>query len=204
MEGENDMKCYEVVRTSGKPDWAHVPAVSLEHAPWLLPCDIEAKAQLCHDGERLYVRMQAKEREIRAELTGALDQVCNDSCLEFFFAPDTQDERYFNFEWNPLGTLYLGFGGKRETRVRQIVRDAGELLNPTPFKTEDGWGIEFSIPAQFVRMYFPEFALEGEAAGNFYKCGDQTIVPHYLAWSPLTSEKPDYHRRQDFGKLIFK
>ena len=53
-------------------------------------------------------------------------------------------------------------------------------------------------------MYMPEFRLEGEAACNFYKCGDKTKTRHYLAWAPLSSEKPDYHRRQDFGRMIFE
>ena len=194
---------YTVVKMQ-KPDWAHVPSVTLNHTPWLAPCDIAATAQACHDGEKLHVRMTAKESAIRATLTGPLEQVCNDSCLEFFFAPCLGDARYFNFEWNPLGTLYLGFGAERKTRVRQVVRSAQELFAPKPFETEDGWGIEFSIPASFIRLYVPGFALSGEAACNFYKCGDKTEIQHYLAWAPLTSEKPDYHRRQDFGLLKFE
>ena len=139
----------------------------------------------------------------RRALRGPLEQVCCDSCLEFFFAPSLGDARYFNFEWNPLGTLYLGFGAERSTRVRQIVKDAQALFAPKPFTTAEGWGIEFSIPASFIRMYMPGFALAGEAACNFYKCGDHTEVQHYMAWAPLSSEKPDYHRRQDFGLIAF-
>ena len=47
-------------------------------------------------------------------------------------------------------------------------------------------------------------ALRGEAAGNFYKCGDRTETPHYLAWAKLSCDHPDYHRRQDFGTLRFE
>jgi len=193
-----------IVKKVETVDWNGIPEVELAHTPWLAPCDIGAKAQACHDGETLYVRMQAKESAIRATLTGPLEQVCNDSCLEFFFAPLADDKRYFNFEWNPLGTLYLGFGAERNTRVRQIVKDTKELFDPKPFKTEDGWGVEFSIPASYIRLYMPEFALAGEAACNFYKCGDKTEVQHYLAWKQLTGEHPDYHRRQDFGTIVFE
>ena len=193
---------YTVKRVTA-PDWDAVPAVTLTHQRWLPPCDIAAKAQACHDGERLFVRMEARERDIRATLTGPLEPVCQDSCLEFFFAPDPADKRYFNFEWNPLGTLYLGFGAERGSRVRQLVRDKDALFAPRPFRTADGWGIEFAIPASFIALYFPGFALRGEAAGNFYKCGDRTERPHYLAWAKLTSDHPDYHRRQDFGTLRF-
>jgi hypothetical protein len=194
---------YTVVKVQ-TPDFSAVPAVTLTHTPWLTPCDIEATAQACHDGENLYVRMQAKEKNILATLTGPLEQVCNDSCLEFFFAPMANDKRYFNFEWNLLGALYLGFGAERNTRVRQIVKSKDELFAPKTFKTEDGWGVEFMIPASFIQVYMPEFTLSGEAACNFYKCGDKTEIQHYLAWAPLSSEKPDYHRRQDFAKIIFE
>lgn len=196
------MKQYRIVRTDC-PDWSKIEAVPLQHTPWLTPNEVQAWAQACHDGENLYIRMTAREDNIRATLTGSLDQICNDSCLEFFFAPDASDKRYLNFEVNPLGALYLGFGAERSTRVRQIVKDTA-MFSIQPFRTEDGWGVTYRIPADFIRVYFPDFRFEGTAAGNFYKCGDETVVPHYLAWSELTSETPDYHRRWDFGELVFE
>ena len=76
-----------------EPDWNTVPAVQLQETGWLAPAGISARAQLCHDGSALYVRMEAEESPVRATLTEPLDQVCNDSCLEFFFAPDSSDPR---------------------------------------------------------------------------------------------------------------
>ena len=197
------MKPTYIVKRVTAPEWEKIETVTLHHQPWLTPNTVEAKAQLCHDGEKLYVRMTAKEEKIRKELTGILEQVCNDSCLEFFFAPCMEDACYFNFEVNPLGTLYLGFGAARNTRVRLLVKDKEALFAPKPFRTEEGWGIEFEIPASFIQMYIPTFDMS-EANANFYKCGDKTEVPHYLAWSDLTSEKPDYHRAGDFGNLYFE
>lgn len=196
------MKQYKVVRMN-PPHWDQVEKVELRHTPWLQPNEVSAWAQACHDGENLYIRMAAKEDYVRATLTGVLDQVCDDSCLEFFFAPLADDKRYLNFEINPLGTLYLGFGAGRPTRVRQVVKDPA-MFAIEPFPTYDGWGVTYRIPLDFLRLYFPGFCFKGEAACNFYKCGDKTRVPHYLAWSELSSEAPDYHRRWDFGKLIFE
>ena len=192
------------VKKVDAPCWNEIEAVVLVHQPWLAPCDIEAKAQLCHDGKNLYVRMEAKEKNIRATLTGALDQICNDSCLEFFFAPKADDARYFNFEWNKLCTAYVGFGAERKTRVRQILKSVNDTLMPMSMDMDGGWAIEYRIPLSFIRLYMPDAAFEGEAACNFYKCGDETEVAHYLAWAPLSSEKPDYHRRWDFGMLVFE
>ena len=130
-----------------------------------------------------------------------MDAVCRDSCLEFFLAPDVNDARYFNIEWNPVGNIYLGFGAERRTRVRQIVADPVTLFDAKPYRTADGWGITYSIPESFIRLYFPDFHLGQDMMGNLYKCGDCTAVPHYLAWMPLSCDTPDFHRRQDFGLL---
>lgn len=134
------MRAVYTIPRMDAPDWAAAPAVELRHMPWLEPCAVAARAQACHDGENLYVRMEAKEEHIRAELEGPLCKVCEDSCLEFFLAPLPGDQRYFNFEWNPRGALYLGFGAERGRRVRQILPDARALLAPKPFYTADGWG----------------------------------------------------------------
>lgn len=196
------MKPVYAVKRMDTPDWSVVPAVELRHTGWLEPCPIEAKAQLCWDrAETLWVRLEAKEAPIRATLTGKLDPVCSDSCLEFFLAPWPEDARYFNFEFNPLGTLYLGYGAERSSRVRQIVKDPEGIFAPAPYLTEDGWGIVFRVPLSFLRVYDPAFSFGTELHANFYKCGDLTETPHYLAWSPLSCDTPDYHRRQDFGVL---
>ncbi len=198
------MKKTYTVKRLPQLDWDAVPAVELTHTGWLPECDIAATAQLCVVGEDLWVKLEAVEKNIRATLGGVLDAICTDSCLEFFFAPCTDDERYFNLEYNPLAALYLGFGGKRPTRVRQIAKDPIGTFCPKPYRTESGWGITYRIPQSFVQNYFPGYTFAGEAAGNFYKCGDKTETLHYLAWSPLTCDTPDYHRREDFGTLVFE
>jgi hypothetical protein len=73
-----------------------------------------------------------------------------------------------------------------------------------PFSTAKGWGVNFSIPESFIRLYEPPFKLEKglRLQGNFYKCGDETETPHYLVWNNIEWEKPDYHRPEFFGELI--
>jgi len=194
---------YTIARVK-EIDWNRIEAVELVHQKWLEPCDIQAKAQLCHDGENLYVRMEAKEKNIRAQVVSPYEPVCVDSCLEFFFSPMQGDLRYFNFELNPLATVYVGFGKSRTTRARLLLKDFGARFEAKPFETENGWGIEYRIPGEFIREYMPDFAFEGEARCNFYKCGDLTEKEHYLAWAPLASETPDFHRPQDFARIVFE
>ena len=192
---------YDVLAVE-QPLWEAVPALTLKHAPWLEANSVSATAQLCHSADTLFLRMEAREAPVVATLTGLLDPVCCDSCLEFFLAPLPGDQRYLNFEVNPLGTLCLGFGAQRPTRVRQVVKNPG-MFRIEPFFTPDGWGFTMEIPLHFLRLYFPEATLSGSAACNFYKCGDKTPSPHFLAWSPLSSDTPDFHRRQDSGTLNF-
>ena len=40
--------------------------------------------------------------------------------------------------------------------------------------------------------------------GNFYKCADGTDSPHYVSWSPIKTEKPNFHCPEFFGELIFE
>ena len=68
----------------------------------------------------------------------------------------------------------------------------------------DGWGVEYRVPFAFIRTLFPGFAGApgGVIRANCYKCGDLTRTPHYLAWNPVRSEAPDFHRPRDFGEMI--
>ena len=70
----------------------------------------------------------------------------------------------------------------------------------------DGWEIFYEIPASFVQLFVPDFALKpgAELRANCYKCGDLTPKPHYLSWNPVTSQTPDFHRPQVFGQMIMK
>ena len=106
------MNAYTILYQS-VPDWENVPIVELHHTDWLPEAPIRAWAQLCRDDQGLWVRLEAEEANVRATLSEPLDEVYQDSCLEFFFAPIASDSRYLNFEFNPLGNIYLGFGSTR-------------------------------------------------------------------------------------------
>ncbi len=194
---------YEIVRCEGGPRWEQVCAVSLNRELWTEACGIAAWAQVCYEPERLHVRLTAREEEPLARFHGETDMVCRDSCLEFFFCPAAEDMRYFNFEYNPNGALYLGFGQNRTNYVRLLPPSARELFRVRPFALPNGWGVAFEIPSAFVRLFVPSFTLSPGIGlrGNFYKCGDETGKIHYLAWNPVLSDTPDFHRPQDFGWL---
>ena len=88
------MRNYTILRKPENLDWSTIPAASIDNLLWTPSVDITSKAQLCYDGEAIYVRLSAKEANIRAEENGPLGTPCQDSCLEFFFAPIEGDDRY--------------------------------------------------------------------------------------------------------------
>lgn len=199
------MKTYEVIRTAGAPDWQKVPAIQIDNRLWSDVDGITPSAQVCWDEDALYVRLQTLEENILRRFTGDMDPVCTDSCLEFFFCPEPGN-RYFNFETNPNGSLYLGFGKPGAERCRLYREDFRDIFHIRPFDIPGGWGIELKIPVSFVRIYVPEFQLHAglELRGNFFKCGDETAAPHYMAWSKVEFPIPRFHLPEYFGTLLLK
>ena len=196
------VKNYCVRSVPGEPDWEAVPLLEVDQVLWKPDCGIRASGRFCHDSLALYVNLRAAEKQIRAEYTAPLSPVCRDSCLEFFFMPEDED-RYFNFEINPNGCLYIGFGRGREDSTALYRENMRQLFGIRTERTPDGWEAFYRIPLSFLRLFMPDFAFEGSLRANVYKCGDLTEREHYLSWNPVTSETPDFHRPADFGRMTF-
>ena len=199
------MKSYTISPVhTGSPVWTEVPSLQVDNVQWLPDAGIRMQQQMCYDADNLYVRQQAWETDIRAEKSGYLQQVCEDSCMEFFFAP-SKDGRYFNMEINPNGCIHLGFGPGRHGRVQVVPKQMEALFDVKAERTADGWVLTYRIPLSFIQLFFPDYCYRPGTVlrGNCYKCGDLTAHPHYVTWSPVESPTPDYHRPQDFGLIIF-
>lgn len=194
------METYTIIP---KTNWENVPALKMVHP--LLPSapGVSATAQICYDDKALYVKLSAVEQNIRAELKGLLDEVCEDSCLEFFFAPIDGDNRYFNLEVNPNGAMYFGFGTSIENLYRLIPET--HPIHPVINPTDDGWTVEYSIPFDFIRLFFPAFspAPGKQMRCNCYKCGNLTDHPHWLCWNPIPEGIVTFHCPQHFGTMQF-
>lgn len=200
------MKTYTITRVNGAPDWEKIPELNLEYHLWLPSEEISVTAQIAYDDEAIYVKMRAVEPDIRAEYTQPLSTVCQDSCMEFFFCPSADDDRYINIEMNPNCCTHIGVGSCRADSVRIIPKDEQELFQKKAVRTADGWEISYQIPAFFLRALFPGYELVSGAVirANCYKCGDSAEKAHYLAWNPIDCPTPDFHRLCDFGAMILE
>ena len=199
------MREYTAVLTDDTPDWGSVPIAPIDNLLWTERCEVTAYAQLCRTTDALRLRLRAEERNIRAEELPPLGMPCRDSCLEFFFCPEAGDDRYFNLEFSPSGCMYLGFGLNIREHSRLLVTDAGKIFCPEVSRSSGGWEVSYRVPFDFIRRFFPDFSVfPGKTMrANFYKCGDATVSPHYLAWNKISCDSPAFHRPCDFGLVVF-
>ncbi|MEM9648400.1 MAG: carbohydrate-binding family 9-like protein [Bacteroidota bacterium] len=168
--------------------------------------------RIAHWNNYIWLKYAVEEENILAERTRTNDYVSKDSCVEFFFDP-LGDGSYYNFEFNCIGTTHLAYGPQRKKRNYSAPEDIHELiqvqssLGTEPFAEKTGghqWEITIIIPAQSLG-HNPGIQLKGlSSKANFYKCGDATSEKHYLSWNPVNTKKPDFHRPEFFGTLIFE
>ena len=170
----------------------------------------DVRLAVAYSDNEIFLKYYIKESYCKAEKTVTNEMVCEDSCVEFFVSPE-DDGIYYNLEFNPIGTCLLGTGYDRASSRRvnpEIVSKIRRLTSEgsEPFKEKTGdnaWTITIAIPFEvFFRHKIKD--LKGKTfRANFYKCGDKLTVPHYVTWSPVGTQEPDYHRPEYFGMLKF-
>ena len=191
-------------------DWSNVPAAPIDTYLWLKDYAPKAEAKLVYvEGEGFILRMTCAEDDPRAVYENYNEPVYTDSCLEFFAIWDNQSDRYVNMEMNARGTLLSNIGADRHERTP--IKDICEKIFPVKGEITDGqWTVTAEIPlsmiaalygtteADFAARLIPGYAFRG----NFYKCGDETALPHFGMWNPVGTENPDFHRPEYFGMLV--
>lgn len=200
------MKEAYVAKVGTEINWDSISVLPIAELIRTEETSVQAFAQICYNDQALHIRLTAIEPEIRKVETGFLGMPCNDSCLEFFFRPDINDLRYFNFEFNPNGCMYLGLGSGPDNLVRLILDDSQKEtgLHPVIQEFHDKWSITFQVPYFFIQQFFPAFQIQNITSirANFYKCGDKLQHPHYLAWNRVTEGDSDFfHSPNEFGFL---
>ena len=171
----------------------------------------EVSFRMAYTGYALLLHFKVKEQSVRAVYGQDNGSVWTDSCVEFFSMPGC-DDIYYNIECNCIGTILIGAGAERKNRVRATEEVTGLVkrwssLGNTPFEERVGevsWEVALIIP--FQAFFLHQIALlEGKSvAANFYKCGDELQIPHFLSWHPIRTDKPIFHCPEHFGQLIFK
>jgi hypothetical protein len=216
---------YEAVKLAGsmkidadwsKPKWKNVPAVSISNhmgaRPGFLP---EVKSKVMYNTENLYVIFHVKDKFVRCVTKYINGPVWEDSCAEFFFAPDTGfPEKYFNLEVNCGGTPLMHYNIVPREKITEldpadikkieIAHTLPQVIDPE-IKDDVEWSLEYRIPLSFLKKYShvttPEPGVIWKA--NFYKCAENNSNPHFLTWTVVRNPVPDFHLPKFFGQLKF-
>lgn len=187
-------------------DWNAIPAAPIDHFFWLEGHTPETAARLVYVPDYGFIlRMTCAETDPKAVYTRYNEPVYTDSCLEFF-CDWLGDGRYINMEMNPKGTLLSCIGSDRHARIPIAELTGGEIFPVKGEILEGSWQVTAAIPTALLCRILGVDAIpfaEGYTLrGNFYKCGDETPVAHYGMWSPVGTQKPDFHRPEFFGELV--
>jgi len=184
------------VETINWPEYAYKPEVSV---------------QIAYNENELFLQYRVNEQVVKAEITENNGRVWTDSCVEFFLSPEGNDE-YYNLEVNCIGTALLGFRKKGEAAIHatdELIDSIRRVstMGEEPFaeqKQETEWLITMAIPWQVFFKHTLQPVRGKKMRGNFYKCGDELSVPHFVSWTKIRTENPSFHQPEFFGGLEFQ
>ena len=178
------------------------------HAPWSSGAQLpEVSFSIWHTGKHICLSYVVTESDIRAVNTAINAPVYEDSCVEFFISFG-EEEGYYNFEFNCIGTCLAAFGKGRtdrsfikESLVKKIFSEAKIRRTNEP---TTHWELNIAIPAEVFSEHQMERFNGKQCRANFYKCGDKLREPHFLSWSNIIAPEPNFHLPAFFGSLVFE
>ena len=164
----------------------------------------KVSVRVAHSDDALALLFEVEEEHLRAVTTQSNGPVWEDSCVEFF-VENPSGEGYFNFEINCIGTALAALRRSRTDATHfsddrlACVRHFGSLPHAAIDSFGEGqrwWMVEI-IPFALLGIERPPKRIRC----NFYKCGDKCRRPHYLSWSPIASDEPNFHCPDCFGTV---
>ncbi|MBQ4631510.1 MAG: carbohydrate-binding family 9-like protein [Clostridia bacterium] len=158
------------------------------------------KAKILYSDYGIHVQMESDEDPILARYTDQNSSVCADSCMEFFFSPNADDKRYFNFEFNPFGTMYCGVRTSRYDP--EYPTEDKKYFEVKTYVDDKTWKLQFCVPFEIIDRIFGKHS--DVFKGNLYKCAEESGKEHYLSFYPLDPEQVDFHRPEFFGEFSFE
>jgi len=195
MFHENPLNISDRLITSGA--MIHIDKINWKeysHRP-------DVKVYLGYCDQKLWLHYLVANDFVRAVCREDQEPVWQDSCVEFFVK---QEDFYRNFEFNSLGVCLSAFGPDRNSRTRLDEASLAQILRFPSLSIENlpsesvaaNWSLTVAIPLELIGLN-----PGSQFMANFYKCGDKTIVPHYISWSSIGTSAPDFHQPRYFAPL---
>jgi hypothetical protein len=200
-----------------KEQWKNVKSVKIEkHMGGMPKFQPVVEAKMMYNDSNVFVIFRVKDRFVQSTVQEYNGQVSENSCVEFFFSPDTsQPLRYFNLEVNAGGTPLIFYISKPWNEFVKLSNDdisKIEIAHSLPKKVDPEitepitWTIECRVPLNMLKKYgsvtTPGPGIQWK--GNFYKTGSKTSNPNYMTWSFVDNPTPNFHLPQYFGTLKFQ
>ncbi|HEA21137.1 hypothetical protein LCGC14_1742110 [marine sediment metagenome] len=201
-----------------KNQWKEIESLRFKHhmgkSPKFRP---KTWAKIAYDDTYLYVIFKVEDRYVVSTVEEFNGPVSEDSCVEFFFAPNADEpEGYFNIEINAGGTplVHYQIHEERETKRRfskqdfktmKIAHSMPEVINPE-ITEPTTWIIEYKVPFTTLQKYasFKKPEPGDVWRANLYKtASSHSENRHYLTWSYVDYPKPHFHLPEFFGTLKF-
>ena len=172
------------------------------------------EVRLWYDDEALYLGWTCRDVDIQATFTNRDSHLWEEEVVEFFVTPKSLT-RYFEFEWNPLNTVfdaiiindldekgvskgirgewdYTAKGLKNAVKVKGTVNDSSDK--------DQYWQVEVRLP--FSDLGHPAPKPKDVWRANFYRYNRTKGRPEeLLSWSPALL--PGFHQPTRFGYLEF-
>ena len=188
--------------------YGHRQSISAINWPDQFPARPDVSFAIVRTAQNIYVDFHVVGNYLRAVNTANLSPVAQDSCVEFFLSPSS-DNRYYNFEFNCIGTVNASVRSQRDNPTRLTAEQIASIrrypsVGTDPFDEIAGlhsWRLIVAIPLALIGLTHVDFPHPMTA--NFYKCGSRTSEPHFLSWNPIRTTAPDFHQTSGFGTLFF-
>ncbi len=183
------------------------------------------RAKMLWDDEYFYVGARLEESHVWGTLTKKNSIIFQDNDFEVFIDPDGDNHNYYEFEINPLGTIweltlerpYKDGGpavhGTNLAGLRSAVHVAGTLNDPRD--EDEGWSVEVAIPfsglaahgartppvdGDLWRVNFSRVEWRHEVIDGAYRKVEGRAEDNWI-WSP--QGLIDMHRPERWGFVQF-
>ena len=211
---------YTVYRTVGKiildgildeEDWTAAAPIGAFVFPWWSDGEKEqTEVKLLWNDTYLYIAITCQDTYIWADHYDTNSWTYMDDAAEFFWNPDPDAGNiYYFFEMNCFGNLLCVYDyySKEFLNNKAMIPRIAPNVRGTVNNDKDidsGWTLEVAIRfSDYPELSKRERPLPGDVwRVNFNRCGGKTNY-QYSQWSPSQTDTPNFHRPEDFGKLVF-
>jgi len=158
--------------------------------------------------DAILLKYFVSEKYFKSDYHQINDPVYKDSCVEFFIAFG-DDGNYYNLEFNAIGSVLMGYGSGKNDRemldasVISKIKSQHQIILSTNDTNDNNWELTLNIPFKIFIHNNITSLIGVDCRANFYKCGDDLPVPHFLSWNAVNYLQPNFHLPQFFGVIRF-